>query len=470
MIIGGIMEKKNKKGLFLVGIALLLILVGLGFVERHYNRVSAFFSCRAQKAVIAQEPEEWLTVFVHGTFGCLLGLLSLPAVINDDVGSSLYKVLVSAQRKDPSNYLDQAILQRGLVKIQPTYDLRVTNGQRLSAFPLARAFQDFAEYGKKNKSHTTFYTFGWNGLLSQKQRRIESVRFYNALVEEIERYRKVGKNPKVRLVAHSHGGNLCLNLAAINDLLSLSSYQDVAHVTSDAATNDALLAMFDYIKKLSSKEDVAHAKKLKRLDHVPTCKLTIDELVLLGTPVQVETEPFFFSPAIKKIYHFYSDEDAVQPLDFVSTKGKSMRKIKRIVDAMPKIQVFPELMQSRIVINRQMNHKIKKQKKHHKKRNCCEYAVTHRDLWGVAWRKSDNPLAPLPIFVLTPLLIDVLNAQASLCHDADINIKFTAKYLKVQATPHNVNEVNAAAKIPRRVFDEIQKNVGRWNPYCRSAR
>lgn len=395
---------------------------------------------------------EWLTIFVHGTFGCLLGLFSIPSVLKDCVGHTIYKELAKAQRKDTSNFLDQPMLQTGLIRVQPTYDLRITNGQKFSAYPLAKAFQEFSRTNS-DKSGDTFYTFGWSGLLSQKQRRIEAVRFYNELTNELERYHKEGRYPKIRLIAHSHGGNLCLNLGSISDLISLSSYKDIQNETTDPVTEKALTAMFNYIKTLPSREQAAAAKHSKRFDHAPRMHISIDELILLGTPVQVETAPFFFSPTFKKIYHFYSEKDPIQALDFISSKKASLRKIKYSVNGRPIVRAYPLLIQSKIKINR-------KNKK---------YALAHKDLWRISWYKNENPLAPFPLSVITPLLIEALQAQPVISPENDININLSPTHLKIQTTAQGSNKIASTVQIKRKTFEQIKKNIKQWDPYHTSG-
>lgn len=431
---------------------------GWHFKDQLSEHLATYLSKPHPKATPkVQQPEAWITVFIHGTFSCYLGLLSLPSVVKDSVGKTLYKKLVESRRKNSEHFVYQAMLQRGLVKIQPSYDLHVTNGQRFSAYPLAQIFQDFSFHIAPKKVTNSFYTFGWSGLLSQAQRRIEAVRLYNALATEVTHYQRTGVKPKIRLIAHSHGGNLCLNLAAINDLLSLSSYDNVSTATTDAATNKSLAAMFDYIKKLPNKEGAADKKNLKSLDHVPTTPLTIDELVLFGTPVQIETEALYFSPTFKKIYHFYAESDSVQKMDMISTAKKSERRVTHSTKQLPKMRAFPQLIQGKIIVNR---HRKRADNNSYKK-----YELSHRDLWAISWHHGSNPLAPLPVFVFTPLLLAALEAQTTPCNDVDINIRLTRKYLKVQVSPHEKQELNTLVAIPRNTLEEIKNNLRRWDPY-----
>ncbi len=453
------MEQKNRHFLWLA-----LLCIGLGTATWATRKpiltfIGKTFQNHEQQI---EKSDEWITVFVHGTFGCYFGLLSLPSVITDTVGKTLYKKLVESKRKDPANFLDQAILQRGLIKVQPSYDLHVTNGQRFSAYPLAQAFQDISKYSSPGQSSDTFYTFGWSGLLSQKQRRVEAVRFYNSLNSELERYHCIGKHPKIRLVAHSHGGNLCLNFGAITEILSLSTYDNIDNTTPDAGTNESLTTMLNYIKKLPNKESVAYAKKLKHLDHVPTTSITIDELVLFGTPVQVETEPFYFSPTFKKIYHFYSEGDAVQAIDSISTKKNSNQIINRTTENLPLARAFPDLVQCKIIMNHHRKTKFRKNKSVDFYK---QYDLGHKDLWAISWHQSNNPIAPLPVFVLTPLIIAALNKQPAPNDNVDINIKITTKHLKIQVSPHDEEKLYTRTSISRDNLEKMRKNLRRWDPY-----
>ena len=53
--------------------------------------------------------------------------------------------------------------------------------------------------------------------MSKTYRLKEALRFYNALQEELIKLQHQGIYPKIRIITHSHGGNLSLNLAAINE-------------------------------------------------------------------------------------------------------------------------------------------------------------------------------------------------------------------------------------------------------------
>jgi pimeloyl-ACP methyl ester carboxylesterase len=111
--------------------------------------------------------------------------------------------------------------------------------------------------------YNNLYLFGWSGRLSTHERYGVAAILYQKLAVLAESYQqKHGKEPCIRLVTHSHGGNVALNLARIH-------------------------------------------KKQK-------AQFTIDTLVLLACPVQHETKKLAESNFFNKVYAFYSSLDMVQ--------------------------------------------------------------------------------------------------------------------------------------------------------------
>lgn len=111
-----------------------------------------------------------------------------------------------------------------------------------------------------------FYLFGWSGKLSFVERKEAAQKLYQDLKELIKNYKnKYGVAPVIRMIAHSHGGNVILLLEEVKD------------------TNDT--------------------------------SLTIDEVILLAVPVQTPTMDYICSPIFKKIYSLYSILDVLQVID-----------------------------------------------------------------------------------------------------------------------------------------------------------
>lgn len=108
------------------------------------------------------------------------------------------------------------------------------------------------------------YFYGWSGKLSFKARYKAAKKLYASLIQIINDYTtKHGVQPKIRIITHSHGGNVALNLACFN--------QDL--------------------------------------------KLRIDELILLACPVQQRTCHLSSHDTFEKIYSLFSRFDSFQILD-----------------------------------------------------------------------------------------------------------------------------------------------------------
>ena len=110
-----------------------------------------------------------------------------------------------------------------------------------------------------------FYTFGWSGKLCFKARLQAAQELYNALCELERHYQNAyGVKPRFRIITHSHGGNVALNLANVQE---------------------------------------------------PDKPLEIDELILLACPVQCATKSSVTADCFVKVYSFYSSVDMFQVID-----------------------------------------------------------------------------------------------------------------------------------------------------------
>lgn len=211
--------------------------------------------------------ETWVTVFVHGIMSIQphLTLQNVMRFIRDDVTHTTYSKTVEYMRLDPYFYLNQAMQDFGLKKIDIN-DLQPGH----AANAIAHIYDDVTKLTAPH-TNTHYYTFGWSGLLSPTIRYNDSVRLLQELTHELqEKFWHHGIFPKIRFVGYSHGGNVCLNLAAARQ-----------------------------------KTD-------------PNSPLSIDELILVGVPIQTETDYLANDPLFKKIYHFFSQKDRIQRIDFFS--------------------------------------------------------------------------------------------------------------------------------------------------------
>lgn len=109
-----------------------------------------------------------------------------------------------------------------------------------------------------------FYFFGWSGKLCFATRLEAAKLLYQQLSQIVKNHQySCGERPYIRIITHSHGGNVALNLARVK--------RDNSFV--------------------------------------------IDELILLACPVQTETKHLIHDPIFKRITALYSCLDMLQILD-----------------------------------------------------------------------------------------------------------------------------------------------------------
>ncbi len=118
---------------------------------------------------------------------------------------------------------------------------------------------------KKEFPLNSFYIFCWFGGLSVSGREKASRDLYNHIQKLVKQYRKKYKcDPKINLIAHSHGCNVILNMAKI----------------------------------------------AKRKPNI-----IINNLIFLACPVQKATKELIASDMFGKVFSFYSTVDSIQWLD-----------------------------------------------------------------------------------------------------------------------------------------------------------
>ncbi len=131
-----------------------------------------------------------------------------------------------------------------------------------SNYHLRMIAETLSDYAPQKFPLDTFYVFAWTGKLNEQKRKYAAKTLYKELTLLIDDYKKqYGIKPHIQLLAHSHGGNVILNMAKIR----------------------------------SAKYN-----------------LTIDEVILLATPVQLKTMNLVGNNMFKHIYNLYSSLDVVQ--------------------------------------------------------------------------------------------------------------------------------------------------------------
>lgn len=307
-----------------------------------------------------------MTVFVHGT---VLPHGSLKAFVSSIKNYfSRYK---NSEKSFYQAYLKQ-LRRRGIYKRQSINELGLVQINFENILPkdpfyisslvvrLYKKVQDHVKSCFNNKN--LFYTFGWSGRLSNFYRRIAAQELYSALLVEIKKVERRTKLPvKIHLVAHSHGGNVVLNLVDIE-------------------------------------------KKQKQ-------KLKIEKLVLFGCPVQSETKFFVKDSIFEKVYHIYSKGDHVQIADAFSTKDFfSQRCFKE--DMKDSDKTVSKLHQISLTSNSF-------------KPNHWELWFFGYKRFPHFFYRKRFPLHPLPVMIFTPIFIDIVDScyQSSFFSDIDIKEK-----------------------------------------------
>ena len=468
---------------------------GLNSAFKNFH-TKIFYSPLKTPIITSKSPEPWLTIFVHGSFCSLLGCLSFARVIQDDLEGTVYLDVTKKMRYDPFFYRDQPILEKGLIPLSPTFDVPKPDQKKYAIYPLVKAYEEILNQTYVGREKNYFYAFGWSGLISQQRRRLEAIRFYNLLHEELAKFHKRGIYPKIRLIAHSHGGNLCLNLAAVVKILNLKNFTKPSFFSEKNDENESLKQMFMLIKQLGRKEDLHTIKGQKRFSYVPLKKqLTIDQLILFGTPIQPETEFFFLSDVFKKIYHFYSEEDIIQQLDWITTKQRfSNQRLRQ--ETLQDKRAQGKIIQAKIMYDRDkalfkqdeqpqvIPNVIPSESQESKTDESLWQKIvtwgglltkksndpTHKKLWFLSWEEEHGPdrhhLSPLPTVTLTPLLLSLLEHAWTLgLIDVDINISASQKMdLEISLLNHNEFMIKGQSSIAMNIIDTIKNKLKPWKP------
>jgi hypothetical protein len=324
------------------------------------------WNASAAEAVLPEnrpQEEVWLTIFVHGIMSVKhhISLSNIINFIKDEVEDTDYASTVMLMRQDPFFHQNQAMQEIGLKKIDPT---NLSTGNASSA--LANVMNEIIQVNSTLPIENHFYTFGWPGLLSPSGRYAEAKKLFCCIASELKKFKKLHISPKIRLIGYSHGGNLCLNLAAVKQ-----------------------------------RENI--------MEH-----FTLDQLVLLGVPIQHDNDYLINDSIFKKVYHFYSLADRVQQLDLFSWgKFFSNRTFKERKNFKLPQKLTQVCLQMKRNIRTQNNllyaEKFPLMNESSYLRNV---DPGHTELWLFGWTpafyRDYSPLYPLPIVALTPAIIQTI--------------------------------------------------------------
>lgn len=225
-----------------------------------------------------------IVVFIHGTIlpaPSLNGLKKVAAqAFKDGIKSpkNLYQSYLDGRRHKKGFYGYQPLGEKGLTKIEDVYsdECSYTEASKL----LSDIFIQANRSDDTIQESCSCYVFGWDGRLEHTNRIEWAKRLHSALSDEVKKVRQDcdADEIEVDIFAHSHGGNVALNMVPVQQELS--------------------------------------------------GELSINRLVMLGTPIQIETEKHVLDSMFKKVYLIYSQGDKIQVSDFFSTKGSSKRRFE----------------------------------------------------------------------------------------------------------------------------------------------
>ncbi len=166
-------------------------------------------------------------------------------------------------------------------------------------YKIARAITD------KDPDHfplETFHIFAWSGRLSIKERKMAAKKLHldlNVLIKEYQKHYDC--YPTIRIIAHSHGGNVVLHMAKKESLTPIS----------------------------------------------------IKSLVLLACPVQEKTMYLVNMPMFEHIYSLYSSIDMIQVIapQLTHHTYRGRRRYKMPSFSARRFPSFPHVIQTKIKLN-----------------------------------------------------------------------------------------------------------------------
>lgn len=246
--------------------------------------VAALLSISFITSIHAQQ--EWVTILVHGSVGLGTSLSgrTLNLIKKDCIEGSVYERNVKKMRQNPYVHALQPLGELGLHPV-PDHDKELNGSAVFSELYKTMA----AHFGCTEKN--VFYTYGWSGLISEKERQREACLFYKELRAFIQEKKSVDKNLKIRLIGYSHGGTLFSNFAKLR---ATEFCQDTFY---------------------------------------------IDETILVGVPLSTKITGLFACPPFARVYNIYSVTDKIQRIDvFTSSQVLTERTFKGK-------ELFPDLTQ-----------------------------------------------------------------------------------------------------------------------------
>lgn len=229
-----------------------------------------------------------VTIFVHGTVGTEFNVFSPFHCLSDTASEQTLSTRLSRKfRSHPYLQHDQLLGPEGMVEI-PYHKIqkyRSSTDQEVNTqnawYHIISAYDTIAQQVNITTPHRHYLLYGWNGLLSNRARKRAGYDLYQSIRTIYYRVKHAyNAVPRIRIITHSHGGNVALWAAQ------------------------------------AAQEDEAN--------------FTVDLLFMLATPIQQETIDCINYPFYKTIISSYSHGDNIQPNDYFSTSYH--RSYQRMAD------------------------------------------------------------------------------------------------------------------------------------------
>ncbi len=309
-----------------------------------------------------------VTIFVHGTLKpAEVSLSTINEVMHNKIENTLYSITLEYMRANKYLHRNTPTQGLGLVYINPLNEVCQSGAQTVR-----NLFELTYNFYKTEYPHRRYYTFGWNGLLNMKERYVEAQKLYRELEKEVVLLRSKDLEPHIHIIAYSHGGNVALNLAKVKE---------------ESSTSSPLFS--------------------------------VEQLILLATPIQKETDYLVGDISFfKKSYLFFSTEDHVQTSDFFSTQKELFSRRK--FTSRENFKLPSTLTQVRIRLTKRINRsKMMRDESTEVEAilsephiRCLHMDPSHTEFWnlkwGNAWYRKSLPIAPLPVIAFVPTITYLL--------------------------------------------------------------
>src|SRR5579863_116645 len=213
-------------------------------------------------------------------FFLCMALILLPGCVHRrQVDKQELHINVSTVQATPINTIDPpsiTIWVHGtLIFYTPVYH-QIFGGKSclmpITALPKDHHFRVLADtIAERDPGHfpsEEFYVFGWSGKLQNQERENAAEKLHQEMITLQEKYiKKYGIAPTIRLIAHSHGGNVVLNMAKIKSNLRIKSLILLACPVQEKTMHLINTPMFQRVYSLYSSFDIIQiiAPQFRRL-------------------------------------------------------------------------------------------------------------------------------------------------------------------------------------------------------------